>query len=67
LAVVVIREERRAGVQRAKCGMAGAKPIVPFREAAGDGKTGFPAHQVMPRAPCFWWCCEEAVLQVKEG
>jgi len=30
-------------VQRAKCGMAGAKPIVPFREAAGDGtKRDFP-------------------------
>jgi len=53
-AVVVVWEQRRAGKQCAKCGimMVGAKPIVPFREAAGDGReTGFPARQAMPRAP----------------
>jgi len=36
---VVVWKERRACKQRAKCGMAGAKPIVPFREVAG-GRNG---------------------------
>jgi len=59
---------RRAGKQRAKCGMADAKPIVPFREAVGGGhETGFPMRQAMPRALSFWWCREQAVLQAKEG
>jgi len=63
---VLRREEKKVG--QPKCGRARAKPIVPFREVAGSGhETGFPACQAMPRAPCFWWCREQAALQAKEG
>ena len=46
----------------------GAKPLFHLGKGREGGReAGFPGGPGMPKAPCFWWCREQAVLQAKEG
>ena len=46
----------------------GAKPLFHLGKGwVGRCEAGFPGGLGMPKVLCFWWCCEQAVLQAKEG
>ena len=54
--------------QRPKCGMAGAKPIVPFREAVAVGvKRGFPRIKQCRGRHIFGGATSELCCRPKKG